>query len=563
MKTFSETLKSKYNTLLCVLFWYAVFSAYYLIANNLAEHYPIIPQPVSLIPDSGSFTISSTLTIVAQSHNDEALELITFISDVIETSWGVQTENVFGKSGDLKGNLNIILDEKSIKGTEEYLLFITPDEITIKANNPTGAFWGFQTLCQLVSLKKDAHRSFTGLTIPCATIHDFPRFSYRGLHLDVARHMFPVEFIKKYIDLMAFYKLNMFHWHLTDDQGWRIEIKSYPKLQEIAAYRKETAVGYYRNWLNRIGLGWLHHFDGTRYGGYYTQDEIKEIVAYARKRHITVIPEIELPGHCLAALAAYPELGCKGGSYQTATHWGIFDDIFCAGNEQTYEFLETVLTEVIDLFPSPFIHIGGDEVKKNRWKACPRCQNRMRAEGLKDENDLQNYFICRIEKFINFKNRQIMGWEEILKDPPVSNAIVMSWKGSELGIKAAQLGRYCIMTPLDELYFNYYQSTNQIEPLAIGKYIPLHKVYHYDPVPNALSCDEIKYILGAQANVWTEYLKCPEDVEYMVFPRAAALAETVWTPLYRKDYSNFTSRLKFNVSHLDINNINYAGYDEK
>lgn len=545
-------LMIKFRLMIWILFIAISFDI--VAEDDFAERYPLIPQPVNLIPDSGFFRISDKLIIVAQSDNEDIQELLSYISDFMKVSWNIQTEHVANTVAE-KGEINLLIDEAFDMKSEEYFLSITPDSITIQAKNTIGAFWGFQSLCQLMPLQTSA-----SLSIPCVTISDFPQFEYRGLHLDVARHMFTVEFIKKYIDLMASYKFNKFHWHLTDDQGWRIEIKSYPKLQEIAAYRDETAIGHYRGWLNRIGLGWLHQFDGKRYGGYYTQKEIKEVVEYARKRHVTVIPEIELPGHCLAVLAAYPELGCRGGPYKTATHWGIFDDIYCAGNEKTFEFLENVLMEILDLFPSKFIHIGGDEARKTRWSVCPRCQKRMKAEGLDDENELQSYFIGRIEKFLHSKNRQIIGWDEILEGGLVPNAVVMSWRGEKGGIEAARLGHYTIMTPLNELYFNYYQSTAQIEPLAIGKYLPLQKVYYYNPIPETLNAEQTKYILGAQANVWTEYLKTPEDVEYMTFPRAAALAEVVWTSPSKKNYSNFISRLRFHLPYLKSKNVNYADY---
>ena len=470
------------------------------------------------------------------SHDLAATELLSYISEVIVNSWGIQPKNKV-EGGDDKKELHLIIDADADLGLEEYLLSITPELITITASQTQGVFWGFQTLNQLVD------SSQTSLSIPCATIHDFPRFEYRGLHLDVARHMFSVDFIKKYIDLMASYKLNKFHWHLTDDQGWRIEIKGYPKLQEISAYRAQTPVARYRSWLKRLGLDWLNTFDGKPYGGYYSQDEIKEVVEYARKRHVTIIPEIEMPGHSLAVLAAYPELGCHGSNYQTATHWGTFDDIFCAGNEETFAFLENVLAEVMDLFPSEYIHIGGDETRKKKWRACPRCQARMNEERLVDANALQSYFVGRIEKFLNSKKRQIIGWDEILEGGLAPNAVVMSWRGIEGGIESARLGHNVIMTPENELYFNFHQSLKQTEPLAIGKYLPLQKVYQYEPIPEVLTDEQAKYIWGAQANVWTEYLKTPAEVEYMVFPRVLALAEIVWTPASKKNYIHFISRL--------------------
>ncbi len=380
---------------------------------------------------------------------------------------------------------------------------------------------------------------------------DQPRFSYRGLHLDVSRHFMPVSFIKKYLDLMAMHKLNTFHWHLTDDQGWRIEIKKYPNLTKIGAKRKETLIGHYTE-------NYPMKFDGQAHEGFYTQAEVRDLVKYAQARHITIIPEIELPGHALAALAAYPTLGCEPDkNYETGTRWGVYGDVFCP-TEPTFKVLQDVLTEVIALFPGKYIHIGGDECPKEAWKKSEFCQNLIKKLKLKDEEALQSYFITRIEKFVNAKGRTIIGWDEILEGGLAPNATVMSWRGTQGGIEAARQKHTVIMTPGEFLYLDHYQGDPNTEPLAIGGYLPLEKVYAYEPVPTELSAAEEKYILGAQANVWTEYLPTPDKVEYMVFPRAAALAELTWMPKGPRNFEDFSYRLKTHLKRLDYLGVNYS-----
>ncbi|MEO6039510.1 MAG: family 20 glycosylhydrolase, partial [Saprospiraceae bacterium] len=390
----------------------------------------------------------------------------------------------------------------------------------------------------------------TTWSAPASLIEDAPRFPYRGLHLDVARHFFPVAFVKKYIDLLAMHKLNTFHWHLTDDQGWRIEIKKYPELQSMAACRKETLVGHAAD-LPQV-------YDGQRYCGYYTQEEIKDVIEYARRRFVTIIPEIEMPGHAQAALAAYPELGCTGGPYETATEWGVFGDVFCAGNEQTFAFLDEVLTEVCALFPGPYVHIGGDECPKDSWKACPKCQKRMKDNHLPDEHALQSYFIARAEKMVEKHGKKIIGWDEILEGGLAPNATVMSWRGTEGGIAAARQHHNVVMTPGSYLYLDHYQSDPATEPLAIGGYLPLEKVYSYEPVPDSLTTEEAHYILGAQGNVWTEYLPTTAQVEYMAYPRVCALAEVVWTAKAQKNWPDFVQRIKTHFARLDALGVGYA-----
>ncbi len=500
------------------------------------ETLPLIPQPVSVA------VMKERLPV------DQGVEIIAPPAVAATTSFLRQFLSEIGVSESPSGKkIEFVLTGDSTLHVEGYDLTIDREGIRVAAGTRAGIFYGAQTLMQLLE-------SYPG-ELPYVKITDYPRFAYRGLHLDVGRHMFPVEFIKKYIDLLAHHKMNRFHWHLTEDQGWRIEIKRYPKLQEIAAYRRETVVGHATTATRKQ----LKDFDGTRYGGYYAQDEIRAIVKYARDRHVTIIPEIELPGHALAALSAYPELGCKGGPYEAATTWGVFDDIFCAGKEETFQFLEGVMDEVIDLFPGQYIHIGGDEAPKTRWNNCPHCRKRIRKEGLKDTHELQSYFIQRMEKYLNSKGRQIIGWDEILEGGLAPNATVMSWRGEEGGISAAKQNHDVIMTPGKWCYFDYYQdSVRGKEPLASGGYIPVNKVYEYEPVPPQLSAEEGTHILGAQANLWTEYIKTGEHAEYMVYPRACALSEVVWSPKETRDYEDFVSRLKTHLQRLNRRDVNFA-----
>lgn len=442
-------------------------------------------------------------------------------------------------------SLNLIQPD-TILPDEWHQLTVTPEGITITSPSEEGIHRGSRTLIQLLEQGRE-----TG-SLPCLTITDWPRFPWRGMHLDPCRHFWSVEFTKKYIDLLARYKMNSFHWHLTDDQGWRIEIKEHPNLTEVGAWRKGSQVGPY----SRL------EYDTVRYGGFYTQDEIREVVAYAKARHINVVPEIEMPGHALAALAAYPHLGCThpggqaGGPYEVERGWGVFADVFCAGNDSVFSMLEDVLTEVMELFPSEIIHIGGDECPKERWKECAKCQRRMKDEGLKDEHELQSYFIRRIEKFVNGKGRKIIGWDEILEGGLAPNATVMSWRGTEGGIAAARSGHYAVMSPGSHCYFDHYQGDPANEPLSIGGYTPLQKVYGYEPIPAELKPEEHKYILGAQGNLWTEYILTPEHVEYMAVPRMLALAEVLWTPKEKRDEADFIRRLEKEFVRLDEMGVN-------
>lgn len=500
----------------------------------------IIPIPQSKVVNNGLFTLDSTTGISFPAELKISGE---FLKAYIEQGSAIKLQEA--------NTIEFILD-KTITTKEAYHLDIQPDKIEIKAASDHGAFYAVQTLRQLLPPAFE-NGTYTNkkIAIPCVTIKDQPQFQYRGMHLDVGRHMYSVDFIKTYIDAMAMIKMNTFHWHLTEDQGWRIEIKKYPKLQGIAAYRNETLIGHYNDQ--------PHQFDGKRYGGYYTQEEIKDIVAYAQKRHITIIPEIEMPGHSQAAIAAYPELGCTGEKIEVATKWGVFEDIYCP-KEETFTFLENVLDEVLELFPSKYIHIGGDEAPKTQWKQSQFCQNLMKEKGLKDENELQSYFISRIEKYLNSKGRQIIGWDEILEGGLAPNATVMSWRGTSGAIAAAQQHHNVIITPTSHCYFDYYQSESDNEPLAIGGFIPLEKVYHFNPIPEALTREESKYVLGAQGNLWTEYMPTEDKVEYMVFPRILAMSEVLWSAPEQKNYPHFVSRLEHFHKRLDALDINYANH---
>jgi hexosaminidase len=533
-------MKQKHFFILCFTFSFAIAAA-------AQDRPPLIPLPADISWGEGNFTLDGK-TILQMEGKDENWQLIGqyFRTMLRERGLSMERQTAMTPSGILE----VVLDP-GIVGTEAYTIQVNPQKVRIAASHPAGAFYGIQTFRQLLPHTFETSTALQpGIwKVPVVTIHDEPRFSYRGMHLDVGRHFFPVEFIKKYIDLLAMHKFNRFHWHLTEDQGWRIEIKKYPKLQEIAAWRKETLIGHYSNQ--------PHQFDGKRYGGYYTQDEIREVVRYAAERQITIVPEIEMPGHALAALSAYPELACTPGPFEAATKWGVFDDVFCP-KENTFEFLEGILTEVMDLFPGAYIHIGGDECPKTRWKSCDHCQALIKKEGLKDEHELQSYFIRRIERLLNSKGRQIIGWDEILEGGLAPNATVMSWRGISGGIAAAKQGNKVIMTPTTHCYLDYYQAEAPDEPTAIGGFLPIEKVYHYEPVPEELTPEQAKLVLGAQGNVWTEYMSTSQQVEYMAFPRALALAELTWTPREAKNFDDFSLRLARHFARLDVLGVNYS-----
>lgn len=525
----------------------ALFISNVLLAQK--QVLPIIPYPNEVIWQGGQFVLSPQTKIVVK--NGAFKNDVDLFNDYLEKNYGFKLEIVDNilKTGNF---ISFTYPDFEAGFYENYHLDINPARITITAEGKgAGAFYALQTLIQLIptqevkNLKVAPQKTFE---LPCITIKDRPGYTWRGMHLDVCRHFFPTSFIKKYIDILAMYKLNTFHWHLTEDQGWRIEIKKYPKLTSVGAWRNGTMIGKYSD----------KKYDSIRYGGFYTQEEIKEIVAYAAARHITVVPEIEMPGHSLAAIAAYPWLSCTGQAQEVAKGWGVFDDVYCT-KDSVFNFLQDVLDEVIALFPGKYIHIGGDECPKTRWKTCAKCQNRIKELGLKDEHELQSYFITRMEKYLNSKGKQIIGWDEILEGGLAPNAAVMSWRGTEGGIAAAKQKHFVVMSPGKPCYFDHYQSKNkEKEPLAIGGFNPLDSVYNYNPTPKTLTDKEAKYIMGAQGNVWTEYILNEKQVEYMAVPRLIALSEVLWTQPEYKNFNNFILRLKKNSAILDKMNVNYA-----
>ena len=519
-----------------------------IIEGNLA----ILPLPASMTPSNGHFLINEKIKFLTDSSKFSNYNPFKVFNEVFEKKSGYAIPFHYQK-GTLKDSANLItvILVLNSNNSESYSLKIEASGIFIAAGSELGVFYALQSLRQIMRL--DAVDDYSGTqrhwSVPTVAITDAPRFAYRGMHFDVCRHFMPVEFVKKYIDLLAFYKMNRFHWHLTDDQGWRIEIKKYPKLQEIAAWRDATLIGHYTDRPVR--------YDSTRYGGFYTQEEIKEVVAYASSRAVTIIPEIEMPGHAQAALSAYPELACTPGPFKAATSWGVFEDVFCP-TEETFTFLQNVLDEVIALFPSPYIHIGGDECPKTRWEQSEFCRDLMKKEGLKNTHELQSYFIQRIEKYLNSKGKNIIGWDEILEGGLAPNATVMSWRGMQGGIDAARSGHDVIMSPGPPCYFDAFQSDPSEEPLAIGGLTTLENVYSFEPIPAELTSTEAKHILGGQGNLWTEYISTPEKAEYMAYPRAIALAEVLWTPVARKSWPDFTSRLHQHFDRLDGMHVNYA-----
>ena len=501
----------------------------------------IIPKPAKMEMRPGFFQLNPSTKIVIETKFGEGLAVGEELAAKLRQATGYAIDFLKADGKKYKNSIWLRTTDRFAKlGQEGYLLSVAKDSVKIEAFAPAGLFYGVQSLYQLLPPQIEAPRVASGISwsIPWVMIEDMPRFSWRGVHLDVGRHFFTKDDVKKYIDYLAMYKMNTFHWHLTEDQGWRIEIKKYPKLKEIGAWRRESMS------------------DSRPHGGFYTQEEIREVVDYAAKHFITVVPEIEMPGHSQAALASYPELSCSGGPFKVGTEWGVIYDVYCAGNEKTFEFLQDVLTEVIDLFPGVFVHIGGDEVPKLRWQNCVRCQARIKAEGLANENELQSYFIRRIEKFLNAKGKRLVGWDEILEGGLAPNATVMSWRGIVGGIAAAKSGHDVVMTPTSHCYFDYYQGQFD-EPKAIGGYLPLELVYSYEPVPSELSPQEAKHILGSQANVWTEYMNDFPQVEYMLLPRMLALSEVVWSKKERRNFQDFSRRIIPHYERLAAKEVNF------
>jgi hexosaminidase len=520
-------------------------------STDKPEPVTIIPQPSKIEQFSGNFILNSKTKLVCP-EDGGVKQLGQLFTEWLKIPTGFDLQT--GKMGSNKNVIRLELVGNNELGEEGYELEVTKNRIVIKANAANGLFYGIQTLLQL--LPPDIYsEKFGGVewAVPCCKIIDKPRFSWRGMHLDVSRHFFPVQFIKRYIDLIAMHKMNVFHWHLTDDNGWRIEIRKYPLLTKIAAWR-----------VDRENVPWREitppePVEKATYGGFYTQEEIKEVVSYAADRFITVVPEIEMPGHSCEVFAAYPELSCREEKLyvQPGSYWPN-EDIFCAGKEETFEFIENVLLEVMDLFPSEYIHIGGDEANKTRWKECKLCQQRIKDENLADEDELQCYFIKRVERFLNYHSKKLIGWDEILEGGLAPEATVMSWRGFNGGKEAAEKGHDVIMCPTSHCYFDYYQAHPDFEPEAIGGFLPLKKVYSFEPVPEGLAGDKVKYILGAQGNVWTEYIKTPEHAEYMALPRMTALSEVVWSPVESRNWDRFRERLKKQFERFDRMKVNYS-----
>lgn len=510
--------------------------------------YDVVPLPDKVFMTRRLPFMLNQETKIAYKGDENMLRNANFLSQYIKETTGMNLEVV--KAEKKQHNAILLTLNKDVKEKEGYGITIHDAGVTIEGKTAAGVFYGIQTLRKSMPIVKDAKV----IELPAVQITDAPRFGYRGMMLDVSRHFFSVEFVKQYIDLIALHNMNVLHWHLTDDQGWRVEIKKYPRLTEISSQRKETVIG--RN---------SQVYDGTPYGGYYTQEQMREIVEYARQRYVEVIPEIDMPGHMLAVLAAYPNLGCTGGPYEVGTSWGVFDDILCAGKEETFKFVEDVLDEVMDIFPSKFIHIGGDEAPRTEWKKCELCQKRIKEEGIKGDDKmsaeakLQGYFAKRVEKYLGSKGRKLIGWDELLDSDVEESAAIMSWRGMEGGLKASALGHDVVMTPTDHAYFDHYQVENTWnEPLNICCTLTMEKVYEFEPAPDTLSEEAKKHILGAQANLWTEYITCENLAEYMVLPRMGALAESQWMQPEKKNYENFVERAAHLCEIYELYGITYA-----
>ena len=533
-----------YTKIISILFITLLMSTYK--QNN--EIFPgLVPAPTHIEFADGELRLGDALDL-DYNPKDKNLKNIIRLTKSELSSIGYSVTD--SDSDEAHTRVSINIDQNITETPESYNLKIAPQGIDISGSDYAGLFYGLQTQMQILETTKINNSP----AVTSVLIEDRPRFRWRGMLLDVARHMFPADFIKRYIDIIAAHKMNVFHWHLTEDQGWRMPIKKYPKLKDIAAWRKETLVGHYRDK--------PHQFDGKPYGGFYTREEIKDIIDYASDRSVTIVPEIEMPGHATAALSAYPQLSCTGGPHEAETVWGVHKEVFCAGNEETFDFLENVLEEVAQIFPGPYIHIGGDECPKTRWAECEKCQARIADEGLKDEHELQSYFIKRIEKILEKFDKRLIGWDEILEGGLAPNAVVHSWRGMDGGIEAANAGHEVIMSPTTYVYFDYYQSEDRKnEPLAIGGYLPLSKVYEFEPVPHDIDKDKRHLILGGQANLWTEYIPTTKQAEYMLLPRVCALAEAVWSPKNKKDYAGFIDRLGDHLKRLDRKNLNYRKLD--
>lgn len=510
--------------------------------SGMAQNtYNLIPLPKEVLPAKGQFVVKNS-TSIGFSHVEFA-PVANLLQEYLQRASTFPISAKASKSGSIQFSQNSSLAE------EAYTLQISSRKIDIQAKTGKGAFYALQTLLQLMPAQIYAGAKIAGnISISNVLIKDEPRFSYRGLMLDVGRYYYPVESVKRFIDLMAIYKMNTFHWHLTEDQGWRIEIKKYPLLTSISSIRKESMLGHYKD----------QQYDGKPHGGFYTQQEVKDIVAYAAKKYIDVIPEIEMPGHSQAVLAAYPQFGANSDKlYKVKTKWGVSEDVLFP-REETFTFLEDVLTEVMALFPSQYIHIGGDECPKTQWKESKFCQDLIKKLGLKDEHELQSYFIRRIDKFVTSKGKKLLGWDEILEGGLSPNAMVMSWRGTKGGVEAAKQNHDVVMSPNSYFYLDYYQADPKTEPLAIGGLLPLSKSYSFEPNLPELTAEEAKHVVGIQANVWTEYISNINYAEYMTYPRALALSEVSWSAKESKNYADFKKRLTGHLPAMDALKINYS-----
>ncbi|MFC3198719.1 beta-N-acetylhexosaminidase [Parapedobacter deserti] len=503
------------------------------------RQFSIIPQPQQLEPQHGAFSFRKTTTIRLDNSNGELRALGELLAQGLYERTGIRPRIISGGGGNNTITLRLAQDTL---GDEGYRLKVDKGGIMAQAAKANGLFYAIQTIYQLMPTGNPVAK----VSIPAVDIVDKPRFGWRGLMLDVGRYFYSVDYIKKYIDYLAMHKMNVFHWHLVEDHGWRIEIKKYPRLTDVSAWRPST---------NFQRGPYITH---NPHGGFYTHDDIREVVAYAQSKYVTVVPEIELPGHVLSALVAYPELSCTGGPFAIPEQWAIQQDIYCAGKEGVFTFLEGVLSEVVELFPSEIIHIGGDEAPKDRWKACPHCQKRIKDEGLKDEHELQSYFITRIEKFLNSKGKRIIGWDEILEGGLAPNAAVMSWRGIKGGIEAARMHHPVVMSPTTHMYLDYFQGEPYHEPNAIGGHLPLRKVYSFEPIPEELVGRERDFILGVQGNVWCEYIHSPDKADYMTYPRGAAVAEIGWSSPENKNWEDFIRRMETQYVRYERAGINYA-----
>lgn len=505
-----------------------------MVVKPYNEGLHIIPEPERITQQTGEFVLNpNTLFII---DNDTLDAVAGYFKYKIKQSTGYQLAD--GQEAE-RNYIRLALDTTLNLKEEGYKLSVLPEGIWVRSQSPQGIFYGMQTVMQLLPAEIESGQVINNIAwvMPCVEIEDEPAYSYRGMMLDVSRHFHDVAFVKKQLDIMAMFKLNRFHWHLTNDHLWTIEIKKYPRLTEVGSVRRNA--------------------DGSIHKGFYTQEQIKEVVAYAAERFITVIPEVELPGHALAALTAYPELSCTGGPFQLRNKWGVEEDVYCAGNEQTFKFLEDVINEVASLFPGKYFHIGGDECPKVRWNACPKCRKRMRDEKLKDAHELQSYFVHRIEKVVLAHGKRMVGWDEILEGGLAPTATVMSWRGEEGGIEAASMGHDVIMTPAKWLYLDFGQGNIEVEPITINFKTLLSKTYHYNPASEKIPAEQRSHVIGAQGNMWAEYAVNPDHTEYMLYPRLLAVAELTWTPADRKDYASFERRLDNQLVRLDEHHIHY------